>query len=166
MKKIIITLSVLLVTLSLQAQNNSVKHEITGEIYTNITFPDFLFSYYGNIAYRLGKSMDLGINLGSYFPSNGYDIIAGIDCRFYILPFLYKRKIKTDLYLKGSWQYEWLDVKFDEYNTEHKLQKSHYSAYIGFRYYPFKRLGVTVESGYSSYFKYNANFGLIFKLKK
>jgi len=161
----ILAIAFIIIPHSLKAQEYSVKGRVLSDLYT--THRSGVWFYNINGAYGLTRRFDLGIGMGVYSGKyykgywhyfNGCQI--HFDMRYYFTPLLFKKTTNIDLYLKGSAGYLWSIS-----NDTHR-ERQIYTGYLGFRYFPFKRIGVMAEAGMDILEpEFLFGFGLSFKLK-
>ena len=161
MKIKISTLVMLLFVFSIvKAQDYSIKGKMNSDIYAHNATG--VWNYTLNVSYGIGKQFDAGV----YYTTHFYKEIslnkAGLDVRYYLTPFVFKKSQKFELYLKGSFGY----IHQSNESKNYVINDYTYGAYLGLRYYPFKRIGIMTETGYARNLDFVTNFGLTFKLKK
>jgi hypothetical protein len=158
--KIIAFLFIVFINFNTKAQDYTVKGQINTDIYSYYNVGAWFYT--ANMAYGITQQVDAGLYYSTLFLKNLNSNEFGLDVRYYLSPYIFKNTNKFDLYIKGSLGY--LQQKSIDKTYETGIYS--YSAFLGLRYYPFKRIGIMAEIGYGKLYDFNANFGLTFKLKK
>ena len=155
----ILVITLMLLHLNLTAQDYSIKGKITSDIYAHFDYGGLLYTV--DVSYGISKQFDMGLFYTSPFSKNNF-VITGLDLRYYLTPFIFKKSQKFELYLKTNIAY----LYYYDKNHDDKIKDYSYGGFIGLRYYPVKRIGIMTEIGYERERYINAYFGLTFKLKK
>ena len=151
-----------IISLSLKAQDYSVKRQLNANIYANTQVPYTWMIYYVDVSYGIAKQLDLGLDFGTSSVGDYNTYLLAIVSRYYFTPLIIKNPQKIDLYLKAKFQYGMVFSKTTNYSDS----GYGYGLYLGIRYMPLKRIGIMTEIGCVKGWNIEANVGLSFNLNK